>query len=50
MSEDDIERIVRAEIAERHVAARDYDRAGHPDQADRLRSEARVLTSALGDP
>jgi len=39
--------IVRAEVAEREAAARDYDRAGHPDQAGRLRREADVLTLAL---
>ena len=29
------------------TSARDYDRAGRADQADRLRREAHVLTSAL---
>jgi uncharacterized protein len=47
LSEGDIEWLVRTEVAEREAAARDYDRAGHPDQADRLRCQARVLISAL---
>jgi uncharacterized protein len=44
----EVEGIVRAEVAERQAAARDYDRTGHADQADRLRREAHVLTSAIG--
>ena len=43
------ERIVRAEIAEREAAATGYERAGHADQAGRLRREAAVLLSAV-DP
>ena len=43
------ERIVRAEIAERETAAAGYERAGHDEQARRLRQEAGVLASAL-DP
>ena len=42
-----IEDIVRAEVAERQAAARDYDRAGRADQADRLRREAGVLLSVM---
>jgi uncharacterized protein len=38
--------IVRAEIAERHAAADQYDQAGHADRAARLRQEAEVLSSA----
>jgi hypothetical protein len=41
------EQIVRAEAGERQRAARDYERAGHADQADRLRREARVLMSVV---
>ncbi len=41
------EQIVRAEIAEREAAAAGYERAGHCEQASRLRQEASVLASAL---
>ena len=47
LTEADVVAIVHAEVAEREAAARDYDRAGHPDQAGRLRREADVLTLAL---
>lgn len=43
------ERIVRAEIAEREAAAAGYERAGHSEQARRLRQEAAILASAM-DP
>jgi uncharacterized protein YqeY len=39
--------IVRAEVAERLAAARDYDRTGHTERAGRLRREADVLAAAL---
>jgi uncharacterized protein YqeY len=39
--------IVRAEVAERQAAAREYDRRGLADQAARLRREATVLRAAL---
>jgi uncharacterized protein len=41
------EQIVRAEAGERQRAARDYERAGHADQADRLRREALVLMAVV---
>jgi uncharacterized protein len=41
------EQIVRAEIAEREAAAAGYERAGHDEQARRLRQEARILASAM---
>jgi uncharacterized protein len=47
LSENDIDQIVRAEVAERQAAARDYDRAGHAGQADRLRGEARILMAVI---
>jgi uncharacterized protein YqeY len=47
LTEADVMAIVRAEVAEREAAARDYDRAGRADQAERLRREADVLTSVL---
>jgi uncharacterized protein YqeY len=37
--------ILQAEITDRHRAAREYDQAGHPDRASRLRHEAAVLQS-----
>lgn len=43
----EIEELVRVEVAERHVVARDYERAGHRAHAERLRSEATVLGSCL---
>ena len=48
LTEAQIEDIVRAEAAERQAAARDYDRADRPDQAERLRREAGVLMSVIG--
>jgi uncharacterized protein len=42
-----VEEIVRAEVAEREAAARDYDRAGRPERAARLRGEAGVLSAHL---
>jgi uncharacterized protein len=47
LTEADVQDIVRAEIAERQAAARDYGRSGHPDQAERLRRGTQVLISAL---
>ena len=47
LSEDQIENIVRAEVAEREAAAREYEQRGRADQAGRLRREARVLDAAL---
>ena len=45
--EAEIERIVRAEIAERLTAAEEYDRLGLSGEADRLRSGARTLAAHL---
>lgn len=47
LSAAEVDQILRAEVSERELAAREYERGGHADQADRLRSEARALTSAL---
>jgi uncharacterized protein YqeY len=44
-----IERIVRAEAAEREDAARGYEQAGQADRAGRLRREARLLLAVLAD-
>jgi len=48
LSEAEIEEIVRTEVAERQTAAQTYEQTGHPDQAERLRQEAQVLTAAIG--
>ncbi|HZU59236.1 MAG TPA: hypothetical protein VFA06_25370 [Actinocrinis sp.] len=49
LTEAQIERIVRGELAEREAAARDYQRAGRIEHAERLRGEIRVLSEQLGD-
>ena len=49
LTEADLVRIVRTEIAAREAAAQQYDRAKHPDQAGRLRREASILRSVIGD-
>jgi hypothetical protein len=41
-----VEQVIQAEISERRLAARGYERAGHPGRAQRLRAEADVLESA----
>jgi uncharacterized protein len=43
----ELEGIVRTEIAERQLAAGEYERLGQVDRAARLRHEASVLLSAL---
>lgn len=47
LSATDVRAIIQAEIAEREEAARDYAASGLSSQAERLRAEARVLTSAI---
>jgi uncharacterized protein YqeY len=47
LSSDDVERIVRDEMAARENAAADYDRVGHPDRAAQLRDEAHFLADFL---
>ena len=47
LTEAQVEQIVRAELAEREAAARDYERAGRPERADQLRGEAGVLAAHL---
>lgn len=39
--------IVRGEAGERETTADQCDRGGHPDRAERLRREARILRDAL---
>lgn len=50
LTDAEVEETVRAEVAERLVAARDYERLGHREHAERLRGEADVLTRYLPDP
>ena len=50
LTEAQVEHIVRAEVVEREAAAREYDLAGRPDRAERLRDEVGVLTAHLADP
>ncbi|WP_213011251.1 hypothetical protein [Paractinoplanes toevensis] len=47
LTEQEVEQIVRAELAERETAADEYERVGHPDRAEKLRSEARSLATHL---
>ncbi|POM26436.1 Yqey-like protein [Actinomadura rubteroloni] len=48
LTEDDVEKIVRAELAERRTLAADYARAGKAEQAERFQAEADVLAGVLG--
>ena len=45
LTEAQVEHIVRAEMAEREAAAREYDRAGRPERAEQLRREISVLSA-----
>jgi uncharacterized protein YqeY len=49
LSDSQVEDIVRAEIAEREAAARQYDTAGSAERAARLRAEAATLNAYLPD-
>jgi len=50
LSDEDMQRLVRAEISERRDAARVYEQAGQHGQARRLRQAADLLTEAAGLP
>ncbi len=50
LTEAQVADIVRAELAEREAAAREYDRAGRPDRAEQLRGEVSVLAAQLAGP
>ena len=50
LSDEDIERLVRAEMDERQSAARVYERAGQHERARRLRHEADRLAAVTGLP
>jgi uncharacterized protein YqeY len=47
LTEEQVEAIVRAEVTERETAAGDYDRAGRPEHAAALRTEADTLRGYL---
>lgn len=47
LTEVEIAGIVRAEVAERHSAALDYEEASQPQRADLLRNQAKVLAAHL---
>lgn len=47
LSAAELDEIVRAEVADRHATARDYERLGHQAPAERLRGEAAVLSAYL---
>ena len=47
LTDADVERIVRAEIAEREQAAAEYAERGRADRAGQLRAEAQVLTDVI---
>jgi uncharacterized protein YqeY len=47
LAPEQVESIVRAELAERETAAREYEAAGRPERAEQLRSEAAVLAAHL---
>jgi uncharacterized protein YqeY len=49
LSDSQITDIVRAEVADRRLAATGYERAGRPDDAARLMAEADVLMAHLGE-
>jgi hypothetical protein len=50
LSDEDVERLVRAEIDERRRAARVYEQAGEHERARRLRHEADTLAAVAGLP
>lgn len=47
LTEGDVEQIVRAEIAERHTVADEYDGHGRTEHAEDLRAQAKALTDLL---
>jgi uncharacterized protein YqeY len=49
LTEAEVERVVRVEVADRRAAAREYEQAGLRERAERLLAEAGVLASHLGE-
>ena len=50
LTEAQVAHIVRAEVADREAAARDYERAGRSERAGQLRGEAGALAAFLAAP
>lgn len=50
LTEADVERIVRAELAEREAAARACEQVGQSARAEELRAGTRVVAAQLPDP
>lgn len=46
LTREETARIVREEMSDREAAARQYDAAGHPERAARLRREAHLIQAA----
>jgi uncharacterized protein YqeY len=47
LSDDEVERLIRAEIDERRMAADVYESAGEPERARQLRHEAAALAAVV---
>lgn len=47
LTREETARLVRDEISDRQAAARQYEAAGYPERAERLRREARAIASAI---
>ena len=49
LTEEDVVRIVRAEVDERERAAAEYAELGRPERAEQLRAESAALTAHLDE-
>lgn len=50
LTPEDVAAIVRDDVEEREIAADVLERVGRPDQAERLRAQAKLLTAYLDPP
>jgi hypothetical protein len=50
LTREDVAAVVRDEVTEKEVAADVLERNGRPDQAERLRAQAKLLTAYLDPP
>ena len=50
LTPEEVAEVVRDEVTEREVAAKMLERVGRPDQAERLRAQAKLLTTYLHPP
>ena len=50
LTSEEVAAVVRDDAEEREIAADVLERVGRPDQAERLRAQAKLLTSYLGSP